>query len=60
MIKASESMLFSDKKLIIKEDNAVASTDDLQKSGSTSPLKVKIPDSSHDFQFHKFLTPNKW
>jgi len=39
----------------------VVSSDDLQKSaGSTSPLKPRIPETSHDFQYHKFLTPSKW
>jgi len=57
---ASESVLFNDKKLIIKDENMAVSSDDLQKSaGSTSPLKPRIPETSHDFQYHKFLTPSK-
>ncbi|ORX55275.1 hypothetical protein BCR36DRAFT_321196 [Piromyces finnis] len=55
---ASESVLFNEKKLPYKDDNMMISSDELQKSGSTSPFKIKI-DSSHEFQFHKFLTPNK-
>jgi len=60
-IYASESMLFDEtKKSISIKENSNVSTDELQKSsGNTSPLKLKIPETSHTFQFHKFLTPSK-
>lgn len=59
-ICASESMLFDESRKITIKENSMASTDELQKSsGNTSPLKLKIPDNSHDFQYHKFLTPSK-
>jgi len=55
-------MLFDEtKKSISIKENSNVSTDELQKSsGNTSPLKLKIPETSHTFQFHKFLTPSKW
>ncbi|ORX87792.1 RhoGAP-domain-containing protein [Anaeromyces robustus] len=55
----SESVLFNEKKLLVKDDNAMASSDDLQKGESNSPIKLKIPGNSHDFQYHKYLTPNR-
>jgi len=58
---ASESMLFDDNRKITIKESSLTNTDDYQKSsgGNTSPLKLKIPETSHTFQFHKFLTPSK-
>jgi len=53
-IYSSESVLYEDPKKSSMKENQ--SSDDLKVS---SPLKLKIPENSHDFQYHKFLTPSK-
>jgi hypothetical protein len=59
-IYTSDSILFDENKKIVTKDNSLACIEDPPKSsGNTSPVKLKIPESSHDFQFHKFLTPSK-